>query len=81
MRNHGCMTVGGSVHEAFFLMYQLIEACKVQLLCNIPNTGDDARDLVGMSIVPDQIVADTYKIVRACVRSCVCVGDALSARA
>lgn len=31
LRNHGCITVGNSVHEAFFRLMELIEACRVQV--------------------------------------------------
>jgi ribulose-5-phosphate 4-epimerase/fuculose-1-phosphate aldolase len=59
LRNHGNITVGGSVHEAFFLMYQLIEACKVQVQV-IANVGT-----AGYAVVPDNIVEETYRIVQA----------------
>ena len=59
LRNHGSITVGNSVHEAFFLMYQLIEACKVQVQV-VASAGS-----TGYSVVPDEIVEQTYKIVQA----------------
>ena len=59
LRNHGSITVGNSVHEAFFLMYQLIEACKVQVQV-VASAGSSDH-----SIVPDEIVEQTYKIVQA----------------
>jgi ribulose-5-phosphate 4-epimerase/fuculose-1-phosphate aldolase len=33
LRNHGLMTIGRSVGEAFSLMYQLEKACRIQLAC------------------------------------------------
>eukprot|EP00051_Salpingoeca_urceolata_P010353 m.126395 g.126395 ORF g.126395 m.126395 type:complete len:887 (+) comp16680_c0_seq2:4950-7610(+) len=31
LRNHGCITVGKTVHETFFRMFQLLRACEVQV--------------------------------------------------
>lgn len=60
LRNHGSITVGESVHEAFFLTYQLVEACRVQLL-SLSACKTDAD----LSTVPDSIVEKTYQIVQA----------------
>jgi len=60
LRNHGSITVGDSVHQAFFLTYQLVEACRVQLM-----TLSMARSEEDVSVVPEQIVAETYEIVQA----------------
>ena len=34
-------------------------------MANIPNTGNDEADLTGFSIVPDDIVEETFQIVQA----------------
>ncbi|MCJ8331700.1 MAG: class II aldolase/adducin family protein [Lentisphaeria bacterium] len=60
LRNHGAITVGDSVHETFYLTYQLIEACRVQLL-TLSATETDSD----YSIVPEAIVEETYRIVQA----------------
>jgi len=60
LRNHGSITVGESVHGAFFLTYQLVEACRVQLL-SLSACKTDAD----LSTVPDAIVEKTYQIVQA----------------
>ena len=57
--NHGAITLGDSVHEAFYLTYQLVEACKVQIL-----TQSRARSDSDISIVEDSIVEETYQIVQ-----------------
>lgn len=59
LRNHGAITVGKSVNEAFFLTYQLIESCKVQLF-----TLSAAKNNNDYSIVPDETVESTFKIVQ-----------------
>ena len=33
LRNHGCITLGKTVHEAFFFMFELIRACEASFLC------------------------------------------------
>ncbi|MDF1658260.1 MAG: class II aldolase/adducin family protein [Verrucomicrobiales bacterium] len=60
LRNHGSITVGDTLHEAFFLTYQLVEACRVQLL-----TLSAAKAKSDYSVVPDKIVQETYEIVQA----------------
>lgn len=60
LKNHGSITVGESVHEAFFLTFQLVEACRVQIA-----TLSAAKDESGYSVVPEAIVEQTYKIVQA----------------
>ncbi|MCL4109609.1 UNVERIFIED_CONTAM: hypothetical protein GTU68_049202 [Idotea baltica] len=60
LRNHGSITVGDSLHEAFFLTYQLVEACRVQLLAQ-----SAAKNKSDYTVVPDPIVAQTYEIVQA----------------
>lgn len=57
--NHGAITIGDSVHEAFYLTYQLVEACKVQLM-----TLSCARSDVDYSVVDEQTVEATYQIVQ-----------------
>ncbi len=37
LRNHGTLTAGATLHEAFFYAYYLEQACKVQ--CQVLNTG------------------------------------------
>lgn len=60
LRNHGSITVGDTLHEAFFLTYQLVEACRVQLL-----TQSAAKSDTDYTVVPDEIVEQTYQIVQA----------------
>jgi ribulose-5-phosphate 4-epimerase/fuculose-1-phosphate aldolase len=43
MRNHGLLTVGASVREAFVLMKSLIEAARIQLLMEA--TGDELFEI------------------------------------
>jgi len=57
--NHGAITLGDSVHEAFYLTHQLVEACKVQLL-----TLSCARSPSDFKVVDDQTVEETYRIVQ-----------------
>ena len=44
--NHGAITLGKSVHEAFYLTHQLVEACKVQIM-----TQSSANSRSGYSVV------------------------------
>ena len=60
LRNHGPITVGKTVSEAFFLMYQLVEACKVQVQVLSMSKGPS-----DFSVVPDEVVEETYSIVQA----------------
>lgn len=60
LRNHGSITVGETVHEAFFLTYQLVEACRVQLL-----TFSAVHSDSDYTVVPEDLVEGTYKIVQA----------------
>lgn len=57
LRNHGPITVGKTVHEAFFLMYQLVEACRVQI--NVFTNQNSSY-----YSVDKKIVEETYKIVQ-----------------
>ncbi len=57
--NHGAITLGKSVHEAFYLTHQLVEACKVQIM-----TQSSANSQSGYSVVDEQIVDETYRIVQ-----------------
>ncbi len=59
LRNHGSITVGDTVHEAFFLTYQLVEACRVQVL-----TLSAAKSDSDYTTVPQSIVENTYRIVQ-----------------
>lgn len=47
LRNHGLLTVGRTVAEAFYLMYYLEQACRVQVAAQ--STGDALR-LVGPNL-------------------------------
>ena len=57
IRNHGPITVGKTVYEAFFLMYQLVEACRVQV--NVFTNQESSYYKVDQ-----KIVEETYKIVQ-----------------
>ena len=59
LRNHGSITVGDTVHEAFFLTYQLVEACRVQL-----HTLSAAKSDIDYTTVPEPIVENTFRIVQ-----------------
>jgi ribulose-5-phosphate 4-epimerase/fuculose-1-phosphate aldolase len=59
LRNHGSITVGNTVHQAFYLTYQLVEACRIQLL-----TQSAAECASSYTVVPEQIVDATYRIVQ-----------------
>ena len=57
--NHGAITIGDTLHEAFYLTYELVEACKVQIM-----TQSCANSETGYSVVDEQIVDETYRIVQ-----------------
>ena len=57
--NHGALTLGDSLHEAFYLTYQLIEACKVQIM-----TQSCVNSESEYSVVDEQTVEETYRIVQ-----------------
>jgi ribulose-5-phosphate 4-epimerase/fuculose-1-phosphate aldolase len=57
--NHGAITIGDTIHEAFYLTYELVEACKVQIM-----TQSCANSETGYSVVDEQIVDETYRIVQ-----------------
>jgi ribulose-5-phosphate 4-epimerase/fuculose-1-phosphate aldolase len=59
LRNHGSITVGNTVHQAFYLTHQLVEACRIQLL-----TQAAAADASSFTIVPEEIVDATFRIVQ-----------------
>lgn len=59
LRNHGSITIGDSLPEAFFLTYQLVEACRVQIL-----TLSAANSESDYTVVPHPIVERTYEIVQ-----------------
>ena len=54
MRNHGCMTVGRTVGECYFRLFQLIRACDVQCAC--------APIMEDAVVVPDETIAATFAI-------------------
>ncbi|MDR6955341.1 ribulose-5-phosphate 4-epimerase/fuculose-1-phosphate aldolase [Ancylobacter sp. 3268] len=53
LRNHGLLTVGATVAEAFYWMYYLEQSCRIQVAAQ--STG------VPLSIPPTQVVARTAK--------------------
>ena len=57
--NHGAITIGETLHEAFYLTYELVEACEVQIM-----TQSCANSPSGYSVVDEQIVDETYRIVQ-----------------
>jgi ribulose-5-phosphate 4-epimerase/fuculose-1-phosphate aldolase len=57
--NHGAITIGNTIHEAFYLTYELVEACKVQIM-----TQSCANSQTRYSVVDEQIVDETYRIVQ-----------------
>lgn len=57
--NHGAITIGETLHEAFYLTYELVEACKVQIM-----TQSCTNSQTGYSVVDEQIVDETYRIVQ-----------------
>ncbi|HEX7380741.1 MAG TPA: class II aldolase/adducin family protein [Nevskiaceae bacterium] len=56
LRNHGLLTVGASVAEAFVNMYFLCAACRIQVLAQ----GDDAP----LSRIPDAVLARSREDLR-----------------
>jgi ribulose-5-phosphate 4-epimerase/fuculose-1-phosphate aldolase len=52
LRNHGTLTVGETVAEAFFHMYNLERACRVQVLAQAGGQGEVVR-------IPSEIVEHT----------------------
>lgn len=58
LSNHGSITIGDTLHEAFFLTYQLVEACRVQILTL--SACDSESDF---ALVPQPIIENTYRIV------------------
>ena len=61
LRNHGLLTVGASVAEAFLAMYTLENACRIQI--DAQSGGSelihvDPRILVGMAQVLKHVTAD-----------------------
>ena len=60
LRNHGSITIGDTLPEAFFLTYQLVEACRVQLLTLSASNSDS-----DYTVVPQPVVENTYRIVQA----------------
>jgi ribulose-5-phosphate 4-epimerase/fuculose-1-phosphate aldolase len=53
LRNHGLLTVGRTVAEAFYWMYYLEQACRIQVAAQ--STG------MPLSIPPDAVVARTAR--------------------
>ena len=61
LRNHGLLTVGRTVAEAFDWMYYLEQACKIQVAAqstgaklNIPSTQTQQRTLAQSPITPNR---------------------------
>lgn len=59
LRNHGSITIGDTVAEAFFLTYQLVEACRVQIMTLSASAGGS-----GHTVVPASVLERTYSIVQ-----------------
>jgi len=59
MRNHGLITIGKTICEAFTLMYGLSKACEIQVMAM--NAGVPVSKLIE---VPTVIQEETYKINR-----------------
>lgn len=59
LRNHGSITVGKTVHEAFFLTYQMVEACRVQL--HVLSATKHRDDYI---TVAQPLIENTYQIVQ-----------------
>lgn len=57
MWNHGLLTVGRTIGEAFFYMQRLITACEVQV--DLMTTGAEIRP------IPDEVVRHTYEQMAA----------------
>lgn len=58
LRNHGLVTCGKSIGEAFLLMFYLVEACKNQIRAMSAVGGDVSRLMVPV----EEIARKTYKI-------------------
>ena len=61
LRNHGTLTVGRTCAEAFFLMFQLIAACNVQVHA-ISSHVDSLSNVV---VVPEAIVTEKFGLAAA----------------
>lgn len=59
LRNHGSITIGDTLPEAFFLTYQLVEACRVQMLTLSASLSES-----DYTVVPQPVVERTYEIVQ-----------------
>jgi ribulose-5-phosphate 4-epimerase/fuculose-1-phosphate aldolase len=60
LRNHGLLTVGASIPEAFNTMFRLERACQVQVAAMAANTE--------LTIPPESIVMDSYRLYQPGVR-------------
>jgi len=57
LRNHGLITIGKTICEAFYLMYGLSKACEIQVMAM--NAGVPESKLI---VVPTEIREENYKI-------------------
>jgi len=60
LRNHGLLTVGASIPEAFNTMFRLERACQVQVAAMAANTE--------LTIPPEPVVMDSYRLYQPGVR-------------
>jgi ribulose-5-phosphate 4-epimerase/fuculose-1-phosphate aldolase len=60
LRNHGLLTVGASIAEAFNTMFRLERACQVQVAALAANTE--------LTIPPEPVVMDSYRLYQPGVR-------------
>lgn len=60
LRNHGLLTVGASIPEAFNTMFRLERACQVQVAAMAANTE--------LTIPPEPVVMESYRLYQPGVR-------------
>lgn len=60
LRNHGLLTVGASIPEAFNTMFRLERACQVQVAAMAANTE--------LTLPPEAVVMDSYRLYQPGVR-------------
>ncbi len=60
LRNHGLLTVGASIPEAFNTMFRLERACQVQVAAMAANTE--------LIVPPEPVVMDSYRLYQPGVR-------------
>jgi ribulose-5-phosphate 4-epimerase/fuculose-1-phosphate aldolase len=57
LRNHGLLTLGRTIREAFILMYNLEQSCRIQL------DALAAAGRAGVTLIPDAVVERTRQQV------------------